>query len=142
MVAPIIVYRPLLHLQPLDEDGDDVGSPVDVSCDMSSVELTVDTPTTDVTTFCGNFQIPDDIVVGATFEVTVNAETDANWSALVGESVRAELYDRTDATRYRTFNTQIMLNPSLYGPTTPGEARTFSFDCAVLSEVAWVSVPT
>lgn len=142
MVAPIIVYRPLLHLQPLDEDGEDEGSPVDVSCDMSSVELTVDTPTTDVTTFCGNFQIPDDIIVGATLEVTVNAETDANWSALVGQSVRAELYDRTDATRYRTFNTQINLNPSLYGPTTPGEARTFSFDVAVLSEVAWATVPT
>jgi hypothetical protein len=142
MVAPIIVYRPLLHLQPLDEDGDDDGAAVDVSCDMSSVELTVDTPTTDVTTFCGNFQIPDDITVGATFEVTVNAETDANWSPLVGKTVRAELYDRTDSARYRTFNTQINLNPSLYGPTTPGEARTFSFDVAVLSDVAWVSVPT
>jgi hypothetical protein len=142
MVAPIIVYRPLLHLQPLDEDGEDDGAAVDVSCDMSSVELTVDTPTTDVTTFCGNFQIPDDIIVGATFEVTVNAETDANWSALVGQLVRAELYDRTDSTRYRTFNTQIMLNPSLYGPTTSGEARSFSFDLAVLSAVEWVSVPT
>ena len=142
MVAPIIVYRPLLHLQPLDEDGEDDGAAVDVSCDMSSVELTVDTPTTDVTTFCGNFQVPDDIIVGATFEVTVNAETDANWDDLVGRTVRAELYDRTDSTRYRTFNTQIMLNPSLYGPTTPGEARAFSFDLAVLSAVAWVSVPT
>lgn len=142
MVAPIIVYRPLLHLQPLDEAGDDDGAAVDVSCDMSSVELTVDTPTTDVTTFCGNFQIPDDITVGATFEVTVNAETDANWSPLVGKTVRAELYDRTDSSQYRTFNTQINLNPSLYGPTTPGEARTFSFDVAVLSDVAWVAVPT
>ena len=142
MTAPIIVYRPLLHLQPLDEDGDDDGAAVDVSCDMSSVELTVDTPTTDVTTFCGNFQIPDDITVGATFEVTVNADTDANWSTLVGKRVRAELYDRTDATKYRTFETQIMLNPSLYGPTTPGEARTFSFDVAVLSDVAWATVPT
>ena len=142
MVAPIVVYRPLLHLQPLDEDGDDDGAAVDVSCDMSSVELTVDSPITDVTTFCGNFQVPDDITAGATFEVTVNAETDANWAALVGRSVRAELYDRTDSTRYRTFDTQIQLNPSLYGPTTPGEARTFSFDVAVLSAVAWVSVPT
>ena len=142
MVAPIIVYRPLLHLQPLDEAGADDGAAVDVSCDMSSVELTVDTPTTDVTTFCGNFQIPDDITVGATFEVTVNADTNANWSALVGRTVRAELYDRTDSTTYRTFDTQIMLNPALYGPTTPGEARTFSFDLAVLSEVAIVAVPT
>jgi hypothetical protein len=140
MVAPIIVYRPLLHLQPLDEAGADDGAAVDVSCDMSSVELTVDTPTTDVTTFCGNFQIPDDITVGASFEVTVNGETDGRWSALVGRRVRAELYDRTDATQYRTFETQINLNPSLYGPTNPGDARTFSFDVAVLSAVAWQTV--
>jgi len=142
MTAPIIVYRPLLHLQPLDEEGEDDGAAVDVSCDMSSVELTVDTPTTDVSTFCGNFQIPDDITVGATFEVTVNADTDSRWSALVGRRVRAELYDRTDSTKYRTFETQIQLNPSLYGPDTPGEARAFSFDLAVLSDVEWANVPT
>jgi len=142
MTAPIIVYRPLLHLQPLDEEGEDDGAAVDVSCDMSSVELTVDTPTTDVSTFCGNFQIPDDITVRATFEVTVNADTDSRWSALVGRRVRAELYDRTDSTKYRTFETQIQLNPSLYGPDTPGEARAFSFDLAVLSDVEWANVPT
>ena len=142
MTAPIIVYRPLLHLQPLDEEGEDDGAAVDVSCDMSSVERTVDTPTTDVSTFCGNFQIPDDITVGATFEVTVNADTDSRWSALVGRRVRAELYDRTDSTKYRTFETQIQLNPSLYGPDTPGEARAFSFDLAVLSDVEWANVPT
>ena len=142
MTAPIIVYRPLLHLQPLDEDGNDDGAAVDVSCDMSSVELTVDTPTTDVTTFCGNFQVPDDIVVGSTWEATINADTDGNWSALVGRRVRAELYDRTDATRYRTFETQIMLNPSLYGPTNPGDPHQFSWDQAVLSAVEWVTVPT
>ena len=142
MTAPIIVYRPLLHLQPLDEEGEDDGAAVDVSCDMSSVELTVDTPTTDVSTFCGNFQIPDDITVGGTFEVTINADTDSRWSALVGRRVRAELYDRTDSTKYRTFETQIQLNPSLYGPDTPGEARAFSFDLAVLSDVEWANVPT
>jgi hypothetical protein len=107
-----------------------------------SVELTVDTPTTDVTTFCGNFQVPDDIVVGSTWEVTVNADTNGRWTALVGRRVRAELYDRTDATTYRTFETQINLNPSLYGPTNPGDPRQFSFDVAVLSEVEWASVPT
>ena len=87
MTAPIIVYRPLLHLQPLDENGDDDGAAVDVSCDMSSVELTVDTPTTDVSTFCGNFQIPDDITVGATFEVTVNADTNSPRGFIVEPSV-------------------------------------------------------
>lgn len=140
MASPVVVYRPLLHLQPLTELGADDGAAVDVSCDMSAVELTVDTPTIDVTTFCGNFTLPDDITVGATFEVTVSDDTDANWSPLVGKRVRAELYDRTDATRYRTFETQIVLNPSLYGATNPGEARTISFDVAVLSAVEWVDV--
>jgi len=140
MVAPIIVKNPLLHLQPLTDEGADDGALVDVSCDMSSVELGVDTPTVDVTTFCGNFSIPDEITITATLEVTVNNDTDANWSAIVGKMVRAELYDRTDASRYRTFDTIVPINPSLYGPTTPGEARTFSFDVAVLSPVAWVEV--
>jgi hypothetical protein len=142
MTAPIIVYRPLLHLQPLDEAGADDGAAVDVSCDMSSHELTVDTPTTDVTTFCGNFQIPDDITVGATWEVTVNADTHDRWEPLVGRRVRAEVYDRTDSTHFRAYETQIQLNPALYGPTTPGEARTFSFDQAVLSEVTLEVAPT
>lgn len=140
MTAPIIVRNPLLHLQPLDDAGADDGALVDVSCDMASVELGVDTPTVDVTTFCGNFSIPDEISIEATLEVTVNADTDANWSPIVGRTVRAELYDRTDATRYRTFTTVVPINPSLYGPTTPGEARTFSFTVAVLSDVAWAEV--
>ena len=127
MVAPIIVYRPLLHLQPLTRPAPMTVRRSTCRCDMASVELAVETPTVDVSTFCGNFTIPDDISVEATFEVTVNEDTDANWSALVGKRVRAELYDRTTATQYRTFETQVMLNPSLYGPTTPGEARTFSF---------------
>lgn len=139
-MIPIIVRNPLLHLQPLDEDGADDGAPVDVTCDMSSVELTPDTPTIDVTTFCGTFTLPDEVKIGATFEVTVNSDTDANWAAIVGKTVRAELYDRSDASRYRTFTSVVPINPSLYGPTTPGEARTFSFDVAVLSEVAWVDV--
>lgn len=142
MTAPIIIYRPLLHLQPLTELGADDGAAVDVSCDMSAVELDPDTPVTDVTTFCGAFQTPDEVVVGATFEVTVNADTDDNWSALVGRRVRAELYDRTDSAKFRAFETQIPLNPSLYGPTRPGDARVVSFDVPVLSEVTWEIAPT
>lgn len=140
MVAPIIIRNPLLHLQPLDEDGADDGAAVDVSCDMQSVELSPDTPTIDVTTFCGSFSIPDEVKIDATFEVAVNADTDANWSPLVGKSVRAEVYDRSDAERYRTFDTVIPINPSLYGPTQPGEVRAFSFDVPVLSAVAWADV--
>jgi len=137
MVAPIIVKNPLLHLQPLTDEGADDGALVDVSCDMSSVEIGIDTPTIEAVTFCGSFSIPDEPTVTATLEVTVNNDTDANWSAIVGKMVRAELYDRTDASRYRTFDTIVPINPSLYGPTKPGETRTFSFDVAVLGPVAW-----
>jgi hypothetical protein len=140
MTAPIIVYRPLLHLQPLTALGADDGAAVDVSCDMASVELTPDTPVTEVENFCGKYTIPDEANVEATFEYIINEDTYANWSALVGKRVRAELYDRTDATWYRTFETQIVLNPALYGPDTPGEPRQFSNTQAVLSAVARVAV--
>ncbi len=140
MVAPIIIRKPLLHLQPLDEAGADDGALVDVSCDMQSVELTPETPTIDVATFCGNFSVPDEVTIGASFEVAVNVDTDTNWAPLVGKSVRAEVYDRDDASRYRTFDTIVPINPSLYGPTTPGETRSFSFDVPVLSDVEWVDV--
>lgn len=139
-MVPIIVRKPKLHLQPLDDEGADDGALVDVSCDMASVELSPDTPTTDVTTFCGTFNTPGDVGVTATFEYTINSDTDANWSAIVGRTVRAELYDRDDASRYRTFTTVVTINPSLYGPTTPGEARTFSHDVPVLSDVEWADV--
>jgi hypothetical protein len=139
-MIPIIVKNPLLHLQPLDEDGADDGALVDVSCDMTSVEITPDTPTIDVTTFCGNFSIPDEPSFEATFGVAINSDTDANWSALVGKTVRAEVYDRNDSSRYRTFTTVVPINPSLYGPTTPGEAREFDFNVPVMSAVEWVEV--
>ena len=139
-MIPIIIKNPLLHLQPLDDAGADDGDAVDVSCDLSSVELTPDTPTIDVTTFCGTFNIPDEPTINASLEVTVNNDTDANWAPIVGKTVRAELYDRNDASRYRTFTTVVVINPSLYGPTTPGESRTFSYDIPVLSAVAWVDV--
>jgi hypothetical protein len=139
-MIPIIVRNPLLHLQPLDEDGADDGALIDVSCDMGSVELTPETPTVEVSNFCGNYSIPDDVKITATFGVVINTDTDANWSAIVGKTVRAEVYDRNDATRYRTFTTIVPINPSLYGPTTPGEAREFDFDVAVLSAVEWADV--
>ena len=137
-MIPIIVYRPKLLLQPLDAAGADDGAAVDVSCDLSSFALEVETPTTDVTTWCGTFQIPDDPVISLTLGVTVNTDTDARWAPLVGKRVRAEVKDRTDDTTYRTVETQVPINPSLYGPDTPGEARAFDFDLPVLSEVEWV----
>src|SRR5688500_4929465 len=123
MTAPIIIYRPLLFLQPLDEVGADDGAAVDVSCDMASVELSPDTPTIDVSNFCGNYSLPGEVTVGATFEVIINADTHANWDALVGVTCRAELFDRTSDNvtggKFRTFTTVVPINPALYGPTTP-----------------------
>jgi hypothetical protein len=142
MVAPIIIYRPKLIIQPLDAAGADSGPTVDVSCDVSSVELSPDIPLTTVTTFCGAFSTPGELEVTATIEFTINADTDDNWSALVGDSVEMRVYDREDSTEYRKFTSQVGINPSLYGPTTPGEARTFSVDFPVLSEVEWEAEPT
>lgn len=139
MTAPIIIYRPTLVLQPLDANGDPDGSPVDVSCDMQSVELGVDTPVIEVTNFCGTFSIPDDISESATFGVAVTADTDGNWSPLVGKTVEARLKDRTTDTTYRKFTTFIPLNPSLYGSTEPGEARTIEFEVSILSSPEWAT---
>lgn len=140
MTAPIIIKSPLMHVQKLTALGADLGLPVDVSCDIQSVEIGIDTPTIEVTTFCGNFSVPDEPTVSATVTAAINTDTDANWSGLVGLNVRIELYDRTDALKYRTFDSVIPINPSLYGTTSPGEARTVDFDLPVLSEVAWVTV--
>src|SRR5688572_18880562 len=104
-MTPIIIRNPLLHLQPLDDEGADDGALVDVSCDMESVELTPETPTIDGVNFCGPYSVPDTVRIGASFQVAVTIDTDANWAALVGQTVRAELYDRSDASRYRTFDT-------------------------------------
>jgi hypothetical protein len=130
---PIVVYRPTLLLQPLDENGDPDGAAVDVSCDMASVELGVDQPLITVPTFCGKYSIPDDIEESATFDVTVNDETYARWAPLVGVQVQAQLKDRETDADHRAFTTEIRINPALYGPTTPGEARTISFDVPILS---------
>ena len=138
MTMPIIIYRPKVVVQPLDENGSPTSdAPVDVSCDFSSIEFGVDQPSTTVSTFCGKFQVPDDIEESVTGEFTINADTDANWSPLVGVQVTMQVWDREDATSHRTVNVHVGVNPSLYGTTAPGEARQPSVDFPVLSAVAW-----
>ena len=134
----IIINKPILHLQPLTDEGADDGAAVDVTCDMQTLELDPEIPTTDVTTWCGTVSVPGDLEVSATFGFAIDTETDGRWSALVGRMVRAEVWDRTDSTKHRTFTTQVGLNPSLYGPDEPGEPRAFDVDFPVLSDVAWV----
>ena len=142
MTMPIVVYRPKLVLQPLDADGAPDGAAVDVSCDMASVELGVTQPLITVANFCGKYSIPDDIEESATLEVTVNADTNDRWEPLVGVTVEAQLRDRDDDTTRRVFQTEIRVNPALYGPTTPGAARTISFDVPILTSPAYEPMPT
>lgn len=140
MTMPIIIYRPKVVAQPLDEAGSPTSdAPVDLSCDFSSIEFGVDQPSTTVSTFCGKFQVPDDIEESVTGEFTVNADTDGNWSPLVGTQVEMQVWDREDSTSHRTVNVHVGVNPSLYGTTQPGQARQPSVDFPVLSAVAWAS---
>lgn len=140
MTMPIIIYRPKVVLQPLDEGGSPTSdAPVDVSCDFSSIEFGVDQPSSTVSTFCGKFQVPDDIEESVSAEFTINADTDSNWSGLVGVQCQMSVWDREDATDHRIVNVHVGVNPSLYGTTQPGEARQPSVDFPVLSAVAWES---
>lgn len=140
MTMPIIVYRPKVVAQIVTEDGSPTSdAPIDLSCDFSSIEFGVDQPSSTVSTFCGKFQVPDDIEESVTGEITVNADTDANWSPLVGERVQLQVWDREDATSHRTVTVHVGVNPSLYGTTQPGEARQPSVDFPVLEAVAWAA---
>jgi hypothetical protein len=140
MTMPIIIYRPKVVAQILTEDGSPASDdPIDLSCDFSSIEFGVDQPSTTVSTFCGKFQVPDDIEESVTGEITVNADTNDNWSPLVGEQVELQVWDREDSTSYRAVTVHIGVNPSLYGTTAPGEARQPSVDFPVLSAMEWVS---
>ena len=136
-MPPVIVYRPVLILQPLDEDGDPDGAAVDVSCDMESVELGIDSPMIEGSTFCGPYSVPDDIQESASFTVAVASDTTTRWTPLVGKTVEARVKDRGDGSAYRKFQTIILFDPSLYGTTQPGEARTVDFDVAVLTSPEW-----
>lgn len=137
MGDPIVIYRPKLQFQPLDELGVAEGPVVDVSCDMASVELGADVAITSVPTFCGIFQSPGDVETSISLEVVVASDTSTRWGPLVGVVVEANLWDRVDSPSSRKFKTQISFDPSLYGTTEPGEARRPSFDVPALSSPSW-----
>lgn len=141
MPGPIIIKDPMLLFQTLDAAGDPtVAPPVDVSEDVTSVEITFDQDIGTITTFVGSFRIPGEVINGATISCVVTADSDTNWAPLMGLSVQAQVYDRADATKYRAFATQLDVNPSLYGPTTPGEAREVDIEIPVFGDVTWETV--
>ena len=122
MVAPIIVRNPILTLTQLVA-GVPTGSPVDVSDDVAKVELAPTIPTSSVQTFSGKYQQAEDVEWAGTASIVVNEDTSTNWTPLVGELVRCKLYDRSELTWYRQFDSEVIFDPGLGGPTAPGGAR-------------------
>lgn len=138
-MTPIIIYRPKVIATPVDETGTPTGDAVDVSCDFSSIEFGVTQPSNTVTTFCGKFQVPDEIEESVSGQITVNADTETNWTDLVGEMVEMQVWDREDSTRHRLVTVHVGFNPSLYGTTQPGQARQPNTDFPVLVAMAWAA---
>ena len=141
MAAPIVIRNPILTLTKL-VDGTPTGAAVDVSDDVGKVELTPTIPTTTVSTFSGKYVQADDPEWAGTASIVVNADTGTNWAPLVGFRARAALSDRGDAAgTYRQFDTEILFNPALGGPTQPGQARAFDMVLPVLSAITLVEAP-
>lgn len=140
MAKPLIIRRPKLILQPLDAAGDPLGSPVDVSSDVRSVELAPDQSIDSVATFAGTFTTMTDTTVGCTVEGILSITSRTTWPALVGASVEVQLYDRLDSDEYRAFESEVPFDPSLFGTDdAEGQVREWSMDLPVLSDVAWVA---
>lgn len=138
MAAPIIIRNPIMTLTQLVA-GVPTGTPVDVSDDVSVVELTPDIPTTSVKTFSGNYQQAGDADWSCQATIVVNEDTYSNWDPLVGELVRVKLFDRgADATRYRQFDSEVIINPGIGGPTEPGEARSYDLPMPVTAAPTYV----
>jgi hypothetical protein len=137
MPGPIIIKDPKLLIQPLDAAGEPAGAAVEVSEDVTSVEITPEQDIGSIQTFVGSFQIPGEVTNTATISIVIGADTETNWAALVGDDVAFQVYDREDATKFRQFSSQIPYDPSLYGSTTPGEAREIDMEVPVFGAVTW-----
>jgi hypothetical protein len=138
MTAPIVIRNPIMSLVELIA-GVPTGTPVDVSDDVSKVELTPTIPTTDVKTFSGVYQSSGDPTWVGKATIVVNEDTSSNWGPLIGKTVRAQLFDRgADTTRYRQFDTEILIDPTLGGPTEPGAARSYDLTLPISAPPTWV----
>ena len=140
MVAPIIIRKPVFRVAAYGTGGA-LDPPVDLSDDVSAVELTPDVAIDTVSTFTGKFRVADDPEWSATLSIVVNEDTTTNWAPLVGKKVEAQVFDVGPASTgdsYRAFDTEILLDPSLGGSTDVEErARAFDMDIPVLSEPSW-----
>ncbi len=135
MVAPIIIRNPTMLILPWDATGTP-GTPVDVSSDVASVEISPDVPQDVVSTFAGKFTALDEPEWGsATVAIVVNEDTHTTWETLVGSKCQVQIKDRPELTWYRAFDSEIVYNPGLAGITEPGQPRTSDYQLPILSDV-------
>ena len=138
MVAPIIIRNPTMSLDILTA-GTPAGAPVDVSDDVAVLELTPSVTTKDVKTFSGTYQSAGEPTWSGRIKIVVNEDTYSNWDALVGEQVRAKVLDRgADTARYRQFDTEILINPGIGGPTEPGSERSFDMVLPIIAAPTYI----
>jgi hypothetical protein len=142
VAKPLIIRNPKLILQPLDATGAAAGTPVDVSSDVRTFEIAPDQTIDHVSTFAGKFTTMAETSFTATVEGLMSVESRTSWPALVGVSVEVQVYDRADAVDYRSFESEIPFDPSLFGTDdAEGQTREWSMELPVLSDVAWNTVP-
>jgi hypothetical protein len=140
--TPIIIRKPIFRVAPYGAGGT-LQPPVDLSDDVSAVELSPDVAIDTVSTFTGKFRVADDPEWSASVSIVVTEDTETNWSPLVGSKVQAQVFDAgpvESGSRYRAFDTEILLDPSLGGSTDVEErARAYDIDLPVLSTPVWMT---
>jgi hypothetical protein len=125
-------------VQPLDDAGAAVGTPIDVSSDVRTFELAPDQTIDHVSTFAGKFTTMAETSFTATVEGLLSVDSRTTWPPLVGQSVEVQVFDREDATEYRTFESEIPFDPSLFGTDdAEGQVREWSMELPVLSDITW-----
>lgn len=139
---PIIIRKPVFRVAVYGA-ADVLQPPVDLSDDVSSVELTPDISIDTISTFTGKFRVADEPEWSATLSIVVTEDTQANWATLVGSKVQCQLFDHGPAVAgdsYRAWDSEILVDPSLGGATNVEErARAFDIDIPVLSQPAWMT---
>ena len=141
MTRPIIISDPKLVIVELDAAGAPVGSPVDVSCDVSAAELTPSSDIETITTFCGKYRVMGKPEWELSLGMVIGPDTSTNWTPLVGAAVEVRIYDRQDSDKYRMVESEIPFDPSLGGPTDSDEqVRAYDLDLPVFTEPVWVDV--
>lgn len=140
MAKPLIIRNPKLMIQKLDATGAPVGTAVDVSSDVRTFEIAPDQTIDHVSTFAGKFTTMAETSFTSTVEGILSVDSRTTWPTLVGVPCEIQVFDRTDSTEYRSFESEIPFDPSLFGTDdAEGQTREWTMELPVLSDVAWSS---